>query len=235
VNVLLHKSQQYWRSPLCKRLCFIRWLLEVNGLLHTSQQYGRSPLCTRLCVMRSLFLVNVLLQTSQQNGRSPLCKRLCVIRLLFWVNVLLHTSQQYGRSPLCKCLCVIKLHFLLNALLHTLLEFWCSSACALSCSFQLSCQKSKGYTLWYLLKGMCKIINFWIWKPAHSKQCNEQEHTTKQWMFQLTVLNGSIICTDYLFGPWTFISYINKKNTGVRMQTYGKFQFTGTTKYRYHL
>jgi hypothetical protein len=70
------------------------------------------------------------------------------------------------------------------------------------------------------------LINFWIWKPANSKQSNAHAHTTRHWMFQLTVLNGSILCTDYFWNPWIFISYSNHKNTGVRTQTYGKFQFT---------
>jgi hypothetical protein len=184
--------------------------------------------------------VKVFLHTSQQYGRSPLCKRLCVIRLLLRVNVLLHTSQQYGRSPLCNRLCVIRLLFWVNAFLHTLHVYWCSLVCAWSCSFQVSCQKHKDYTLEYLLIGrtitlnsICKLHNFRIWKPAHSKQGNEYAHTTKYWKFQLRALNGNIICMDYCWGPRTFmVYYSNHKNIGVRTQTYGKFQFTVSTKYR---
>jgi hypothetical protein len=143
----------------------LRVCLLVNVLLHTSQQYERSPLCKLLCLIRSLFMLNALLHTSQQYGRSPVCKRLCLITALCTLNDLLHTSQKYGLSRLCMRWCFIISLFWMNALLHALHEYRCSLLCAWSCSFQAPCQKHKGYTLGYFLiqrtsiqHAMCKLI-----------------------------------------------------------------------------
>ena len=54
LNILLHTSQRYGRSPVCIRLCSFRLFVLRNVLLHTSQRYGHSPVCTRLCTFRSV-------------------------------------------------------------------------------------------------------------------------------------------------------------------------------------
>ena len=72
MNVLLHTSQQYGRSPLCKSLCLTRWLFWLNVLLHTSQQYGCSPLCKHLCVIKSYC-------THHSNMGAYLYVKLCVL------------------------------------------------------------------------------------------------------------------------------------------------------------
>jgi hypothetical protein len=48
LNALLHKSQQYGHWPVHMG-CVIKWLCIINDILHTSQQFGCSTLCKHLC------------------------------------------------------------------------------------------------------------------------------------------------------------------------------------------
>jgi len=201
----------------------------VNALLHTSQQYGRSPLCKRLCVIRSLFTLNVLLHTSQQYGFSRLCMRWCFIISLFWMNALQHTSQQYGRSPPCEHLCLIRSPSQLNALLHTLHSYRCSLVCAWSCSFPLPCKKHKGYTLGYFLIQRTSILHAMYEltkKLLGLKSCMfEEKHCISTQNKTLNVSTDSSEWQYCCWGAWTFTkSWNNHKNIGVRTLTYGKFQ-----------
>jgi hypothetical protein len=201
----------------------------VNVLLHTSQQYGRSPLCERLCLLRSLLMLNVFLHTSQQYGRSPLCKRLCDMRLLFRLNALQHTSQQYGRSAPCEHLCPTRSPSQFNALLHTLHEYRCSLVCAWSCSFPGPCQKHKGYTLGYFLTERTSILHamFELTKKLlvlkscifEAKHCISTHHKT------LNVSTDSSEWQYCCWGAWTFTkSWSSHKKICLRTMTYSKFQ-----------
>ena len=100
MNVLLHISQQYGRSPVCTCWCAFSELLWMNVLLHTSQQYGRSPVCTRWCTFMLCLSMTLLLHTSQRYGRSPVSKRWCSFSLCLFLNVLLHTPQGYVCSTI---------------------------------------------------------------------------------------------------------------------------------------
>ena len=75
------------------RRCLLRTRLSLNVLLHTSQRYGRSPVCTRWCIFRVPLTLNVLLHTSQRYGRSPVCTPWCTFRDISCLNVLMQTSQ----------------------------------------------------------------------------------------------------------------------------------------------
>jgi len=65
--------------------CSVDWM--------PSHLYRHSPLCIRLCVLRWICRLNVLLHTSHEYGRSPVCMRWWRIRLDFWLNSFLHISQ----------------------------------------------------------------------------------------------------------------------------------------------
>jgi hypothetical protein len=83
------------------------------------------------------------------------------------MNVLLHTSQQYGPSPPHEHSCPIRSLCPSNALLHTLHEYGCSLVSIWSCSFQVPCQKHKGYTLGHFLIGNTWL--FWMQYTATDK------------------------------------------------------------------
>ena len=140
LNVLLHISQQYGRSPVCTRWWIFRLCLWRNVLLHTSQQYGCSPVWTRWWTFRLLLSLNVLLHTSQRHEHSLLSIRWCNFRCLWCLNVLLHTSQRFVSFTVCN-------------------PWRCSIApCSLYVSFNVSCYKEKKEVILLFSKGVENII-----------------------------------------------------------------------------
>jgi len=63
--------------------CLFRTCLWLNVLLHTSHPYGRSPICTRWCSFRFLVLLNVLLHTSHRYWCFSVCTCWCTLRLQY--------------------------------------------------------------------------------------------------------------------------------------------------------
>ena len=129
-------SQEYGRSPVCLRLCFIRSYLLPTFLLHTSQETYWSHTFLFLWFSNCSSVGNLFLQVLQENFQ---CFLLCDSRDSMSEYTLWQTSQENVLLLRWRSLCLSKSNVEPNLSLQISQLYGlriCDSLCTLSCWFE---------------------------------------------------------------------------------------------------
>ena len=92
----------------CSLKCFFLASSDLNAWSQTSQTYGRSPVCMRICALKWLDCRNFLSHSVHANGFSSLWMRRCRFNVLEWVNAASQTWQTNDFSPVWMRMCTFK-------------------------------------------------------------------------------------------------------------------------------
>ena len=84
VNSLPQTSQAYDFTPVCIRMCAVKFPFWRNNFPHWSHLWFFSPVCIPWCCLRWPLLENDFPHTSQENGFSPVCVRMWRVRSDFF-------------------------------------------------------------------------------------------------------------------------------------------------------